>query len=310
MVVQLWTAVPQVQAKKRGRQKPMGERRKTESEGSPNAEHHHMDALAIWNSVDIEAGRCVSWRLGRLSLWIERYEQAWHVLSRYEDAPAHAEPAFSCDDRAGKPLSSEWKHYLVKAGNRASPVPAMMDRPLIVRPDRSLTLLPGEGALLFISIPVWFRMLVGDFAGAPEGGRALFEYPAIPMASAWFGDPISGELCYFSESRLYPEFETIPFSAYHAVCPLRVSNESDKELEFDRICIHTEFLGIYRGAERLWTNEVTVVFKGPEHPTQMQLSKEAPNISGESRLLSGPRQAHESRYFKRTFDRLKYFTGF
>ena len=268
-----------------------------------------MEDLSIWNPVDIAAGRCISWKLGKLSLWVERYEQAWHVLSRYEDTESLAEPAFACDDKAGKPVSCDWRHYLLKEGNQASPLPAMLDRPLIVRPDRALILLPGERALLFLSIPVWLRMHVGN-TGNPAGGRTLFECPIIPMASAWFGDPISGELCYFSESRLYPEFGQIPFSAYHAVCPLRISNESDKELEFDRICIHTEFLGIYRGPERLWTNEVAVVFKGLDHPTQIQLSKEAPNISGESHLLSGPRQANESRYFKRTFDRLKYFTGF
>lgn len=268
-----------------------------------------MEGLSIWNPVEIATGECVSWKLGKLALWLERYEQEWHVLPRYEEIEPEREPAFACDDKSGKPISCDWKHYLLKGGGRAVPVPAMMDRPLIVRPDRGLVLMPGERALFFIAIPVWFRLLIGKTDGAGDG-RMLFEFPVIPMPSAWFGDPISGELCYFSESRLYHEFNQIPFSAFHAVCPLWIGNESEKQLEFDRICIHTEFLGIYRGPVRLWTNEVSVVFRGSDHATQIQPSKDAPNISGESRLVSEPRQANEVRYFKRTFDRLKYFTGF
>lgn len=264
-----------------------------------------MDGFSIWNPAEIETGRCVSWKLGKLSLWAERYEREWHVLPLY--AEEELEPTFDSDAKKDKPVSSEWRHYVLREGGWAVPRPAMPDRAVILRPDRILVLLPGERACFFLPLPLWFRLMIGP---APESGKTLIELPIEPQPNAWFGDPISGELCYFSSSRLYPDVSAIPPSPFNAVCPLQISNESDKELSFDRICLHTEFLGVYHGESRFWTNEVNVVVRGADQATQIQPAKGPPDLDGVCRTLAPPRQVAENWYFKRTFDRLKYFTGF
>jgi hypothetical protein len=268
-----------------------------------------MENFSIWNPAEIGIDTCASWNLGRLRLWAERYEQEWHILPSYRDEEEASAPGFAVCGKADKPISDDWRHYLLRDGPWATPVPVMMDRPVILRPDRALVLLPGERARFFISLPVWFRLLVGKTAAA-ESNRQLQEFPIAPMANAWFGDPVSGKLCYFLAARLYPDFGQIPFSSVHAVCPLWISNESDRELSFDRICLHTEFLSIYRGESRLWTNEVSVVFRGPDHETRLQPSKLAPAHDGKTALVAGSRQLVEHWYFKKTFDLLKQFTGF
>ncbi|MFA6504632.1 MAG: hypothetical protein WCT14_00970 [Treponemataceae bacterium] len=268
-----------------------------------------MEGLSIWSPVDIDVGTCVSWKIGNFSLWTERYEQEWHVLQQYSDTVTDSEPVFTVNARSDKPSSSNWKHYLLREGNRAFPVPAMMDRPVVIRPDRGLILLPGEHSHFFLSLPVWFRLLIGKKSDW-KAAKPLFEFPIHPMANAWFGDPVSGELCYFTTARLYPDFESIPLSPINVVCPLWISNESDKELPFDRICLHTEFLGIYRGQNRLWTNAVNVTFKGTEQDTLIQASKKAPPHDGAAQLLTEARQTIDNRYFKRTFNLIKSFTGF
>ena len=268
-----------------------------------------MEDYSIWKPVEIGVGTCASWNLGRLRLWAERYEQEWHLLPIYDDGEEDAVTGFAVCGKAEKPSSEDRKHYLLKDGPWATPLPVMLDRPVIVRPDRALVLLPGEKARFFISLPVWFRLLIGKAAGA-ESNRKLQEFPIVPMANAWFGDPVSGELCYFIAARLYLDFEQIPFSSVHAVCPLWISNESDKDLSFDRICLHTEFLSIYRGMSRFWTNEVNVTFKGSDQETRLQPSKSAPTLDGESKLVTGSRQLLEHLYFKKTFGLLKQFTGF
>jgi len=268
-----------------------------------------MDEFSIWDPVNVGVGQCVLWRLGALALWAERYEQEWHVLPRYDGNPGQAKASFSVRKRTEKPASTDWRHYLLRENEYAIPRPAMMDRAIVVRPDRVLILLPGERALFFISLPLWFRLNVQKSrdAGTP---RKLFEFPVQPMANAWFGDPVSGDLCYFLATRLYPDFEQIPVSPVHAVCPLWISNESEKELSFDRICIHTDFLAVYRGQNRLWTNEINVLFKGTDHNTQIQPAKTAPKFDGLAYPVAEARQQIENWYVKRTFDLLKTFTGF
>ena len=268
-----------------------------------------MENFSIWDPVEIPVGRCVSWKLGSLLLWTERYENEWHVLPVYSGDEADSGMDFSFRNKTEKPISTDWRHYLLREGLWAAPMPAMPDRPIVMRPDRALVLLPGERARFFISLPICFRLLIGKSAVA-KNKRKLYEFPIVPMANAWFGDPVSGELCYFTAVRLYPEFDQTPLSPVRAVCPLMISNESDKDLSFDRICLHTEFLGIYRGPSRFWTNEVNVIFKGSDQATQIMPSKTAPSFNGQTKLVCEARQVIENWYFKKTFSILKQFTGF
>lgn len=268
-----------------------------------------MEELSLWDPVEFNVGARALWRLGRLSVWVQRYEQAWHVLRTYAGDGDAESREFALSLQADKPDSTDWKHYLVKDGRWALPLPAMMDRPVIVRPDRELILPPGQRARFFIALPLWFALRAGTARVA--GNQApLFEVPIVPIANAWFGDPIAGELCYYVDARLYQDAEELPGSPVHAVCPLWIHNDSEKELSFDRFCLHTEFLGIYRGRSRLWTNEVSILFKGAAQATQVQPSKSAPDLDGPASLVREPRQAVENWYFKRSFDLLKHFTGF
>lgn len=266
-----------------------------------------MNPFAVWEPVEVPIGSCASWTLEGLSVWVERYEKEWHLLSLVQPE-AEGAVYFSLRDKTEKPLSAEWTHHLLRKGNWAIPEPVVPNRPVIIRPDRVMVLPPGEKVRFFISLPLSFRLSVGT---AIKGRlNPLYLHPITPMPGAWFGDPVSGELCYFTEARLYSDFSQILRSPIHGVCPLLIINEADKELQFDRICLYTEFLGVYRSPDRFWTNEVNVRFRGPEQVSQVMPSKHSPRFEGTARLVSEPRQRVENWYFKRTFNLLKYFTGF
>jgi hypothetical protein len=121
---------------------------------------------------------------------------------------------------------------------------------------------------------------------------------------------VSGELCYFTETRLYSDYRSIPPSPLHALCPLKIINESSVELPFERICLHTEFFSLFHSQSRIWTNASKVIFKGPDQVTQIEPVKTPPAFDGAVRLISPPRQAADTWYFRRTFNLLKSITGF
>ncbi len=258
--------------------------------------------------MEAAKGSCVRWNIGALRLHAERYEQEWHILPVYEEKESE-ESSFAVLERQDKPQSSDWRHYLMSAGDWLHPAPLMMDKPVVIRPDRTLVLSPGERTHFFIALPVWIRLKAAS-SESDANGKKLFECPLVQMQNTWFGDPVSGEQCYFAESRLYLDFAQLPFSAARAICPLWISNESDKELPFDRICVHTDMLGIYRGETRLWTNEVSVVFKGNDQTTQIQTSRSAPAFERTDATLAEPQQTGDAWHIKRTFSLLKSYTGF
>jgi hypothetical protein len=272
------------------------------------------EKLSLWNPYPLESGICVHFSLGDLDVWVERYDIEWHVHTAYRNRPVSlrtVEPDFTIQTipKEQKPVTTEWKHYLVRNAPCLYPTPAIPDRPLVVKPDRLLVILPGETAQFFIFFPLWLRFMVGPI-GRKVSPRLLFEIPIFRMKSTWFGDPVSGELCYATETRLFTDFNALPEHPLFAICPLRIRNDSTIELPFDKICLHTEVLSLYGGESRIWTNASEVIFKGADQETVVEPSKQPPSFEPRVRLLASPRQVSDTWYFKRTFSLLKIITGF
>jgi len=259
---------------------------------------------AVWDRIEISLRQCVAWRFPARSIWVERVDKEWHVLSLAQEGgrgAARREPVA----RAQKPESSLWRHYLHKEIGPVQPMAVLPDRPIVVRPDRALTLLPGQDALFFLEIPVWFRLCT-----TIPRQLTIFEEAIVTLTKTWFGDPITGVLCYGLATRLHQGIEYVDPSAYLAVCPLSIANDSDTDLEFEKICLHVENLSIFRGPRRLWTNRLNVEFHGPEQATQIEIDREAPAFEKALVLFSEARQTAVGWNIRRTFGMLKSFTDF
>ncbi|HVP18394.1 MAG TPA: hypothetical protein VMU36_05305 [Spirochaetia bacterium] len=259
---------------------------------------------AVWDKVEISPRQCVAWRFPARSIWVERVDSEWHVLSLAEEGrrpAARREPVA----RAQKPESSQWRHYLHREIGPVQPIPVLPDKPVVVRPDRALTLLPGQNALFFLEIPVWFRLC----ATVPRQLR-IFEEAIVVLTKTWFGDPLTGELCYGLATRLHQGIDSVSPSAFLAVCPLSIANDSDTDLQFEKICLHVENLSIFRGPRRLWTNRLNVEFRGPEQATQIEIDHAAPVFEKGLAPFSEARQPAVGWNIRKTFGMLKSFADF
>ena len=210
--------------------------------------------LAVWDEWDLGHKQTAVWSFSERRIYVERVDQEWHVLSvAGEKNTRDASRTFI--ERSRKPVTSEWRHYLSRESGPVRPQPVLPDRSIVAKPDRPLTLLAGESAQFFLEIPAWFRMNAGS-----ERRVQVFEEPLAVLSNTWFGDPVNGELCYVLASRLHQGLSSIAPSAWRAVCPMAVTNESATDLDFERICLHVRNLAVFRGAERLWTNGLAVLF--------------------------------------------------
>ncbi|HEY9593355.1 MAG TPA: hypothetical protein VHE79_02700 [Spirochaetia bacterium] len=259
--------------------------------------------LAVWDPVEIPQKKCVLWQFPLHSIWVERVESEWHVLTR-------SVTARRADSRAGfiargkKPTSSQWRHYLHRTPGPVQPMPVMPDRPIVIRPDRSLSILPGQSTVFFLELPVWFRLSTGGYRPT-----TVFEEPLTPLTRTWFGDPVNGELCWGRATRLHHALESVEHSACVAVCPLMIENSAEIDLAFEKICIHVENLSLFMG-ERLWTNSLHAVFMGPEPTTEIEITHDAPEFEPGLRLVTPARHPSAGWNIRRTFGVLKYFTNF
>jgi hypothetical protein len=260
--------------------------------------------IEVWDPLEIEKRRCVIWRFPPKHLFVERIEHELHVLSR--PVSGGETTATLCSiEKSEKPESNEWRHYLTDSASLFQPVPVLPDRPLVIRPDRSLTILPGESSQFFLQIPVWFRL-----TSAMERPVRIFEEPLSILSNTWFGDPVTGELCYSLAIRLHQGIESVVPSQDRAICPLFLTNDSSTDLVFEKICIHVENLSVFMSAVRMWTNRLNVIFKGSDQSTQIQIVNAAPDFEGGVSLVSGARMPTEGWNIKKTFSMLKYFAEF
>jgi len=260
--------------------------------------------IAVWDAVEIPQKRCAMWRFPLRSIWVERIGIEWHVLSLRETRQAKR-AAYRIVARSRKPSSSQWRHYLHRDSSAMQPAPVLPDRPVVMRPDRALTLLPGQSTIFFLELPVWFRL---STTGHPP--VKVFEEPLNVLSRTWFGDPVNGELCWGLATRLHHSIGSVDSAADRAVCPLMIENDSESDLEFQKICLHVENLNIFRGTRHLWTNSLHVVFKGPEQATQIEIVRTAPEFEEGMVALSEARLPSSGWNIRRTFGMLKYFTDF
>jgi hypothetical protein len=260
--------------------------------------------IAVWDPLEIPQKQCAAWRFPRRSIWVERIESEWHVLTMEERrtvSGAHS----SFVRRNLKPTSSEWRHYLQRDSTGVQPAPVLPDRPMVIRPDRALTILPGQSTVFYLELPVWFRLSTTG----PRAAR-IFEEPLSTLTRTWFGDPVTGELCWGLNTRLHHSIDSVDPSAWMAVCPILIENDSDTDLNFEKICVHVENLSVFRGPQRLWANSLNVIFRGPDQASQIEIVHAPPGLEEGLVLVSAAREPSAGWNIRKTFGMLKYFTDF
>ena len=74
--------------------------------------------------------------------------------------------------------------------------------------------------------------------------------------------------------------------------------------------MRVEHLNVYRGRERLWTNELNVRFQGDEHSSQVTIGKEAPEFAENLVKVCEAREPVDKTILKQSFSFLRSLTGF
>ena len=233
-------------------------------------------------------------RAGRCWIWLRSAEDEWEVSWSYADEPP-AEP----------PADTAWTRYVSTEDDTLELAPALPNRPVVVRPDSPIVILPGRWGRFYIGVPLWIQ-----FVSHPHGRRTVMEeIPSRKLAATWFGDPAGGEQCYAIESPLLRGLAGMAPDQTVAVCEVVVRNQSRERLQFERICVHVEYMRLFRTHDRFWTNEVRVTFKGVEQTSQLTFAAGPPSHVADPQPICEPRQPPESGLLKRSFNLIREIAG-
>ena len=252
--------------------------------------------MDMWQQQTLNPHQEYCTQFGPLSLWVTKVDDEIHVgLQRNADERTNALQGLT---PSSDPPSSYQERSRWIVGEGTHPIqllPCLPNRPVVVRTDLPVKIPAGKTAVFFVSIPLWLRLQT-----AKDPVTDLGEYPTVIRSNIWFGDVVSGELCYSLISRARRNVEDADHPIYKAVCPVKIRNLSKERLDIERFCVHVHHLSLYQGKHLLWTNEVTVTFHGKEAVSKLDYARKTPSFEKALTLVTPPRTPLKEKLLKRS----------
>jgi hypothetical protein len=265
-----------------------------------------MIDMEVWKPRQIESGECLETQVGPLQLWLRKSGDEIHIATKHhENAESLTEAGAFRVVSEPEAAGLDWSRWV--CGDECRKVlltPVMPDRPIVVRPELPVKIPSGGTALFFVGIPIWIRI-----AAISAKEFKLAEEPSVNLSNIWFGDPMSGHLCYSLRSRARRDVADTQAQAHRALCPVAIRNSSAEQVNVERFCVHVDHLDVYGGTSRLWTNGVKIAFKGEAEVSQLEYSKKAPEYEDVGEVLSRPRTPVKTALLKRSFGGFGLFGG-
>jgi hypothetical protein len=263
--------------------------------------------MDLWKEISLDEDKCYEFRLGPLTLWLSKHQDELLVAERRLNP--NLEPDSDWEQVASG-LSviknseiTTWKRWVIgKRSRRLQLLPVMPNRPVIVRPESLIQIIPERSIMFYISIPVWIRIVL-------DGELIITDIPTQILSNIWFGEPLSGYLCYSVKSRALTDYNQKRAKPYTALCPVIIENNSTKNFVFNRLSIHTEHLGIYSGKKHLWTNSIAVNLEGEDQRSAIEFSESAPNFEPTVNKLSNAREIISKKLYRKIFSDFSFIRG-
>jgi hypothetical protein len=276
---------------------------------APSGPANEEDAATFvpwWGEMGLEPDRPRRWSIGPRRLWAWRSPRELSVAHRVGDDPHDTtlELGLPEDVDVVPPDAARLRFAVAAEASAPQLRAALADRAAVVRPETSLSIPPGEEVTLYVSSPVWLRIVLPSPAGKEE--TVLCEIPTWRPSDTWFGpNTLRGELAYAlaTTGRLALEDRIGP--PHRAVTPIRIRNRQDEPLGLERLKIPLPNLALYASRARLWTTALTLDHEGDDESTALSLTTGAPDEAGpDTERLAAPRQATGGNLVMRAFARV------
>jgi hypothetical protein len=196
------------------------------------------------------------------------------------------------------PDNLSWRSFITDKVSSFILHPSMPNRPLVIRTEHDIIVLPAKSLVLYVKIPVW----AGFYVHSPSPDNLLLEDSTLELSSTWFGPPDNGVLSYSLYNPVELSLDNIKVNDFEVICSLKISNESSQSLKLKRISLEVDRLKIYSGDLGLCTNEVKIKYKGQNSLSDTSFGKQAPAFLKEPKLLTSERDPSSKNILRKSFD--------
>jgi hypothetical protein len=240
-----------------------------------------------WGSFPIRENEERYWRIGPLSLWISRSESEWRIVHERSEDPLDSRLVVCASDAPASPSDgSDLNRYgFRRTSESVQLAAALADRPLVVSTEVPFYLPPSEQTTLFISAPLWIKILVAN------PGKELQELPLYRPSDTWFGpSTLEGELAYAARTSARLNLDALPVRPQRAICAVRVINGGGSQLRLAKLKLPMPQLSLFETSDhRLWTEQVTLEREGDGEMASIRFGAAAPSSARGAKRIFAPR---------------------
>ena len=257
----------------------------------------------MWEEKSIEEAKVYYGKLGNTCFWISRNGKEWKIAPEsIQELPDTIDITMVED----YPEGMKWNSYIANGHPILSFLPALPDRPVVIKPKNTFQLLPGMNTQLYFHIPVWIQF----YSGSITKENLITELPSSQLSSTWFGDSDNGVLSYSLQSELNTQLKQTGQLHNETLCAVTIINNSSTILNIQRLLLNVEFLSIYCENDHLFTSEIKLSFKGENAISDVHYSPHAPSFLEGSRLLTTPRNPERKNVLRKSFHFVKSLTEY
>jgi hypothetical protein len=242
----------------------------------------------IWGAHELEVNKILKFHLGDLYLWLIHDSQELRIAHTYHK-----------EEQLGDDLWTRWT--ISEQPVKINLSPMVPDRPIIVKPENSFRLLAGTSVQIYVKIPLWIGVQVGK--------KSLVEIPSVILSNTWFGNYFEGELCYWISTGARLKLDREKQKKYLAIAPVQLNNNSNEDLPVEQLCLQVPNLTLYFDQDAIWTDDVSVYFRGLNTGSEIKLSNKAPKESYKAKVISKAREKAKSGLKAKAFASLKDLPG-
>ncbi|HEX5340113.1 MAG TPA: hypothetical protein VFX47_04475 [Gammaproteobacteria bacterium] len=257
-----------------------------------DSEHSTSQHPVWWGEFILPLQSMGRWHIGPLELWAQHlageWRLAWHSGEELMQAATSVELGLPID----RP-NTDMQVCRFSFRDTDKPlrlVPALADRPVVVRPETPLFIPSGEEVTLFVSTTLWVTLYVGQHT------PLLMEMPSLRPSDTWFGpDTRHGELCYASRTLAQLRMEDVVPRPHRAITPVQIRNHGHDTLLLERLSVPVPLLSLHKNkAGHLWTQSVLLERSRRDDNVRLQLGDA--RLPGDMTIqqVSAPRQLDDN----------------
>ncbi|MBN1118408.1 MAG: DUF432 domain-containing protein [Bacteroidales bacterium] len=253
----------------------------------------------MWAKYKIENKQTYLWHIGNFRFYIKRLEKEFLLAKFEEDLILNFEHEVLKHEKT--PDTLVWKNYIADKTTSLNILPALPDKPLVIKTHEELYILPGRNTTIYVRIPLSLNF----YAGAETEDNLITSEPSIMLSNTWFGDPDNGVPAYSLNSSVLYKTDDLQIRSFEIICPVKIINDSSQSFKLERLLLDVDHLKIYQGKQGLATNEVKIHFEGENNSSHTQFGRLAPGFISEPKLLIKERNTSNSSVLKKSFHFLK-----